>query len=72
MKAIDGQTSVGRVIMQKGMDAAKIIDKFFCLKSGCCAGTTHELGFAAKLRDKGGELPSLIDRLNSLPDVVKK
>ena len=65
---ITGETTVGQAICQKGVEAGRMMDDFFCVR-GCCARTTQKLEYAANIANKASKLPALLRELNGLPDV---
>lgn len=69
-KIVDKNMTIGRIIVQKGEIAGRIIDQYLCSDEGkiCCPSTTLMLGYAAELKGQSARLPVLLEELNLLPD----
>lgn len=70
MKPITKNTTVGAIVMQKGMTAGEMLDKEFCTENGTyCPGVTVTLETAAKNSNVEDALTRIIHALNRLPDI---
>jgi len=67
MQKIAKESVIGKVILQKGIEAAEIMKKFFCIGK-CWTDTTLKLEHIAHLAGKEDNLPVLLKELNKLPD----
>ena len=73
-KVVTKEDSIGSIIVRKGIEAKKIIDKALCDgESVCCPKVSLTLGFATINLGKGSAvLDNLLQDLNALRDIVKK
>jgi hypothetical protein len=63
--------TIGAVVVLKGGEAAKLMDKLFCnSRQFCCEETSVTLEFAMRTSGNEKQLPSLLQRLSEMEDIA--